>query len=393
MIRLRTLRGRLVAAMLLILVVAVCVSSLLDRLQAGHQVPPEDEPYQDALVLAGFCLPALVLIWVVSSWSLRPIARISEEARRVGPANPALRLSPARLPTEIAPLVNAVNGALDRMAAAFEAERRFTENAAHELRTPLAVLGLRLQRARQSDAGNETLDWAAIEGDLAQVNRLVGQMLDLARKENGGRARPLASRPIVNLSRIAREACAAVLPIAEAHGRSLAVTLPDTMILHGDTDDLRDALRNLLENAILHGSGCVGLHAHINSTQRRIELHVSDEGNGFDPAKIAVVFDRFEKGKASPGIGLGLAIAREVARSHGGDVVAVPGPPGRIELHVPALVEKEPSTGSVGDALGQRHGRLRTDQVTSAKPPIMRPISATQLACRVPPKARHPADP
>ena len=337
MIRLRTLRGRLIAAMLLILVLAVGVSSLLDRLQEGHPVPAEDEPYQDALVLAGFCLPALILIWVVSSWSLRPLARISDEARHVGPANSAARLTTARLPAEIVPLVKSVNGALDRMAAAFEAERRFTENAAHELRTPLAVLGLRLQRARQAGAGNDTPDWSAIEGDLAQLNRLVSQMLDLARKENDGRAREVESRPIVNLSRIAREACAAILPIAEAEGRILSVIIPETMNLRGDADDLRDALRNMLDNAIIHGSDCVYVHAHVNRKEKRIAVRVSDEGAGFDATKMAAVFERFHKGGASQGMGLGLAIVREVARNHGGDVVAFPGPPGRIELHLPAL--------------------------------------------------------
>jgi len=338
MIRLRTLRSRLAAAMLLILLLAVGVSSLLDRLQEGHPVPAEDEPYQDALVLAGFCLPALILIWVISWWSLRPLARISEEARHVGPANPAARLSTARLPSEIVPLVEAVNGALGRMAAAFEVERRFTENAAHELRTPLAVLGLRLQRARQSGAGSDMLDWPEIEGDIAQLNRLVSQMLDLARKENDGRDRDPASRPIVNLSRIAREACAAILPVVEAKGRTLSVAIPDTMRLHGNADDLRDALSNLLDNAIVHGSGCVGLHAHMNNAQMRIELCVSDEGVGFDSEIAATAFERFHKGGASRGTGLGLAIVQEVVRNHGGEIVAVTGPPGRIELHVPAAV-------------------------------------------------------
>ena len=338
MIRLRTLRGRLAAAMLLILVLAVGVSSLLDRLQAGRPVSAEEEPTQDALVLAGFCLPALALIWVVSSWSLRPLARISEEARTVGPMNPSARLSADSLPTEIVPLVEAVNGALDRMSAAFEAERRFTENAAHELRTPLAVLSLRLQRSRHAGAGSGALDWPAIEGDLAQINRLVSQMLELARKENDGRTSEIASRPIVNLSRIAREACAAVLPIVEAQGRSLTVAIPDRMNLRGDADDLRDALRNLLDNAIVHGAGSIGLHARVDMAQKRIELQVGDEGPGFDVGRIEAAFERFSKGSTSHGTGLGLAIVREVARHHGGDVVAFPGPPGRIEMYVPAVV-------------------------------------------------------
>ncbi len=177
MIRICTLRGRLAAAMLLILFVSMGVASVLDRIEQKRSVPAEEEPVQDAVVLAGFFLPALFLIWAVSWWSLRPLARVSQDASNVGPANPALRLSSAGLPTEIVPLVQAVNAALDRMALAFEAERRFTENAAHELRTPLAVLGLRLQRARQSGAGSQGPDWDAIDGDLLQMNRLVIALL------------------------------------------------------------------------------------------------------------------------------------------------------------------------------------------------------------------------
>jgi two-component system sensor histidine kinase QseC len=322
--------------MLLILVLAVGVSSLLDRLQAGRPVEAEDEPYQDALVLAGFFLPALAVIWAVSSWSLRPLARISQEAWNVGPSNPSSRLSPAGLPAEIVPMVVAVNGALDRMAAAFEAERRFTENAAHELRTPLAVLSLRLQRARQPSAGDDGPDWTAIDGDLAQINRLVSQMLDLARKENANRADPALSRPVINLSRIVREACAAILPMVEARGRVLMVTLPDTMRLRGDADDLRDALCNLLENAVLHGEGRIAVDAKLESAHGRIEICVSDEGNGFEAANTNALFERFSKGSRSEGSGLGLAIVREVLRHHGGDAVALPGAPGRVKLYLPA---------------------------------------------------------
>ncbi len=341
MIRLRTLRGRLIAAMLLVLVLAVGASSLLDRLQGGRPVPAADEPYQDGLVLAGFSLPALILIWVVISWSLRPLARASQEARHIGPANPAARLSATGLPTEIVPLVEAVNGALDRMASAFETERRFTENAAHELRTPLAVLGLRLQRAKQSGAGGAGLDWTAIDGDLAQMNRLVSQLLDLARKENAGRTRGGAASPIVNVARIAREACAAILPLVAAQGRTLAITTPDILRAHGDADDLRDALRNLLENALLHGRGHIDVDGRWDSGRGRISVCVSDEGAGFDAANTRTAFERFNKAGLSTGMGLGLAIAREVLLSHGGDVLALPGPPGRVEMYLPGLSDDQ----------------------------------------------------
>ncbi len=332
---LSTLRGRLVVAMLLILVLALGLSALMDMRDARPAAAGlEAEPFQDALVLASFTVPALVLIWLVSSWSLKPLARISQEARRVGPRDPAARLSQAGLPAEIVPLVEAVNGALDRMADAFAAERRFTENAAHELRTPLAVLGLRLQRAKQAgSAPHPDFDWQAIDADLAQMNRLVSQLLDLARKENAGRGEPGATRPCVNLARIAREAGAMVLPMAEAAGRRLTLALPDTLPVRGDENDLRDAIRNLLENAVQHGEGQITLDGYAERAD--MVLLITDEGPGVTPGKEQAVFERFQKDARSEGSGLGLAIVQEVVRNHGGDIAFLPGARCRIEMRLP----------------------------------------------------------
>jgi two-component system sensor histidine kinase QseC len=320
-----TLRGRLAGSMLAIFLAALAVSTLLDRLPAATPTT-ENEPAQDALVLAGCFVPALILIWLIASWSLRPLARASEEAGRIGPRDPAARLSRARLPAEILPLVDAVNGALDRMANAFAAERRFTENAAHELRTPLAVLGLRLQRARAAAPG---LDWPEIDRDLAQMNRLVAQLLDLARKENAGRTE--APEP-VNLARLAREAAAMVLPLAQAQGRELDIDLPDALPMRGQADDLRDALRNLLENAALHGQGNIGLSARIEASE--IVLAVTDQGDGIAEGEQDAVFGRFHKHPSSTGTGLGLAIVREVVRNHGGEVAFLRGSPCVVELRL-----------------------------------------------------------
>ena len=320
--------------MVAILLLAVGTSLVLNLWLATPRAPMlpaelDTEPYQDSLVMAAFAAAALLLIWLVSSWSLRPLARVSQQARSVGPNNAATRLSRDSLPAEIVPLVDAVNGALDRMADAVAAERRFTENAAHELRTPLAVLSLRLQRAQHAMA---PLDWPAIEQDVVSMNRLVGQMLDLARKENAGRTG--AARTPVNLARIAREAAAAVLPLAEARGRAMSIDLPETLPVLGAADDLRDAVINLLENAVLHGSGTIGLSA--STTSGTISLVVSDEGPGVAQPLRQAVFERFNKAAASLGSGLGLAIVREVARSHGGEALFLPGETCRIELTLPA---------------------------------------------------------
>jgi two-component system sensor histidine kinase QseC len=330
----RTLRGRLVVAMAAVFLLSLGVSRVLE--DDDHRHAPltgvlatlDREPYQDAAVLAVFGVPALALIWLVSSWSLRPLVRASAEAANAGPQNPAARISRTGLPAEIAPLVDAVNGALDRMADAMDAERRFTENAAHELRTPLAVLKLRLQRARQAQPTG--FDWAAIEHDLAQMQRLVSQLLDLARKQHATRSERLQGS--VNLSRIAREAAAMVLPLAEAQSRSLTLELPEVLTVTGQPDDLRDALRNLLENALLHGAGAIAIQGYRDSQQAI--LVVSDEGPGIPADRQHRMFERFGKGTGTQGTGLGLAIVREVADAHGASVTVLAGPGCRVEVRM-----------------------------------------------------------
>lgn len=274
------------------------------------------EQAEQVFILAPFALLALIVIWFISSWSLRPLARASREASLVGPANPEMRLSTAGLPKEIQPLVSAVNGALDRLAGAYAAERRLTADAAHELRTPLAVLQLRLQRARASGR----IDWPTIEAELAQMSRLIAQLLDLTRKEALARdARP-DELPIVNLSRVIREAFAMLVPLADLQNRAVHVDLPDSSPVKGDANDLRDMFRNLIENAIVHGRGTVGVTLAMSQEPKpHWHIEVCDEGNGVAAGQEEWVFRRFMKlNPTSPGAGLGLAIVRHVAARHGG---------------------------------------------------------------------------
>jgi two-component system sensor histidine kinase TctE len=311
-----------------------------------------EEGSEQLTVIVPFAILALVLIWPITWWSLRPIARASREAARVGPRRPDLRISPGGLPREIQPLVEAVNGALDRLSRAYASERRLTADAAHELRTPLAVLNLRLQRARLT--GNT--DWDAVERELAQMGRLVDQLLDLARKESLAKEGRAEELPVVNLSRVVREAAATVLPLMEAGGRELDVEVPDTVQVRGNSDDLRDMVRNLLENAIVHGRGRVS--ARIKSADQGsglVAIEVADEGPGVPPGQEEAVFQRFRRLNVdTPGSGLGLAIVRHVARSHGGDAHFLPGR-GCVVVHLPAVAAARP----------QRHRAAETEQSAS----------------------------
>lgn len=341
-----SLRGRLTAAMLLVfslglggaLTLRPLEQSVVVLVLGAYGPPLLQDPYQDVLVLVPFIVAALALIWLVSAWSLRPLARASREAARAGPRNPTARIGTGNLPSEIRPLVDAVNGALDRLADAYAAERRFTADAAHELRTPLAVLNLRLQRAKIAGA----TDWAAIDHELAQMNRLVAQLLDLARKEHEGHSAAASDLPLANLSRIAREAAAAALPLAEAAGRALEVELPDSLPVRGRADDLRDMVRNLLDNALIHGRGTIRLLGRImvDPGELRVVIDVTDEGSGIPAELRGVVFDRFRKGRQdAPGSGLGLAIVREVVQTHGGSIELLSGFGCRAQVRLPAALD------------------------------------------------------
>jgi two-component system sensor histidine kinase TctE len=298
-----------------------------------------DENYESYGILVPFVLASIPLAWWISGWSLRPLARASREAAQIGPTNPGARISTAGMPSEIYPLVVAANGALERLGDAYEAERRLTADAAHQLRTPISVLDLRLQRAQAEGQ----IDWPTITAEMAQLRRVVDQLMALARRDDPAAETHLVRAP-VNLSRLVREAAAMLVPIAERAGRSLAVTAPDELMMQGRPDDLRDMIWNLLDNAIVHGAGPVEVtvRAPSETTEGKIRVDIVDQGEGVASELRERVFERFGKAvSSSPGAGLGLAIARQIARLHGGDIQFVAHAASCVRVAFPA----EPSPG------------------------------------------------
>src|SRR4030088_549361 len=155
------------------------------------------------------------MIWYVIGLNFRSLRAVSEQAAAIGPLSDNTRIVTDDLPSEIMPLVEAFNGALDRLAVAYHSERRLTADAAHELRTPVAVLNLRLQRGQLSGH----IDWPALTREMGQLRRLLDQMLDLARKDGID----YAEREIVRLPRLVRETNAMGLPMAEENGHEITM--------------------------------------------------------------------------------------------------------------------------------------------------------------------------
>jgi len=270
------------------------------------------EDVAPSIVFALFAGLGLAAAWLVALFSLRPVLRASAEAAAIGPDRPSARLSETGLPTEILPLVQAVNAGLDRVAEAYAGEKRFTADAAHALRTPLAVLDLRIQRG----AADGAVDWPAVRSDLAELARLVSGLLSLSKAEG---AAPKPRQP-VNLARLVREAAASLVPRFEAAGRDLVVRAPDEApLMSAEPGPLRDMVCVLIDNALSHGEGRVSVEVEAADDGVLI-VRVSDQGVGVAETEREAVFQRFHKLDAnSPGAGLGLAIARHTARAHGGD--------------------------------------------------------------------------
>ena len=270
--------------------------------------------------------PLLMLaVWWIINRSLAPI----ERARRQVADRAADDFSPladSGLPDEVRPLVDELNLLFGRVRAAFDAQKNFVADAAHELRSPLTALKLQAQALRRSDD-----DSAAREAGIARLNlgidraiRLVEQLLLLAREEAAGEA--TGTREPVKLQEVVKLAVADVLPHAQHKQIDLGVAgdLPaEPMQLSGQPEALRILLRNLLDNAVKYtpASGRVDVSLALDGGQP--VLCVEDSGPGIAAEERERVFDRFFRASgatasaAESGSGLGLAIVKVIAERHG----------------------------------------------------------------------------
>ncbi|MDN5869479.1 MAG: ATP-binding protein [Nitrococcus sp.] len=295
------------------------------------QMPAELERREDFahVVLEEFLTDVAWLIPVVAALTLsigvlslrrglRPLRAVSAQAHRIGPHDPSIRLAAAQLPSELVPLVRAVNQALDRLEVGMEQQRRFTANAAHQLRTPLAILTAGLDVLE----GNGKIQ--ALRGDVARMNRLVDQLLCAARLDSVS----LDLSQIVNLGAVAAQETSALVPLALQKGCAIALEEPDAPIhIKGNPDAIADAVRNLIENAIAHSRSGGEITLSILGPAT---LRVADQGPGIPAGLHEQVFERFwrARGDRRTGAGLGLAIVRDIMRAHGGTVHITDNPGG-----------------------------------------------------------------
>lgn len=282
----------------------------------------------------GWMFPVLTIaVLVIAAWtirtSLRPLRTVSAQAAAISPGAIAVRLSTADLPLELQPVVMAVNEALDRLAKGFETQRQFTADAAHELRTPLAILTAGLENLPT------TGEIERLRLDAERMNRLVAQLLGVARLDG----QPLDVSQTVDLGEVAARVVERFAPLAAKSGCSLAFEpAAGPVLVTGNTDALGDAIRNLVENAIAHSPPGQEVTVGVDTAGA---VWVVDQGPGVPLEDRDRIFERFwrsrERRGASAGAGLGLSIVAEIARAHGGTITVMDAPQGgaRFVLGVP----------------------------------------------------------
>jgi signal transduction histidine kinase len=257
-------------------------------------------------------LPLMAAVLIVGVLTIRdslaPMQELARRAARISPTATDVRLPAAGLPPELKPMVVAINGALERLDEGFRMQREFTADAAHELRTPLAILATNLDSMENRQVA------AALRADVERMGRLVNQLLSVATLE----ALAVAPDEIADLQAIAVDVAGSLAPLALKRGRSLAVTGTSAAVpVRGNAESLRQALRNLIENALQHTPA--GTEVEIEVTDEPA-VHVSDRGPGVPPELRSRVVQRFWRAdrRKGEGSGLGLAIVSRILAAHGG---------------------------------------------------------------------------
>jgi signal transduction histidine kinase len=259
-------------------------------------------------------LPILLVLLVIDIAIFRralfPLRQASEIAQHIGPTRTDIRLPVSEIPSEVRPLVSAVNKALDRLDEGFRLQREFTADAAHELRTPLSILRARV----------ETLDdphvAEALHADIEAMSRVVGQLLDIAELE----AFTIDPAEVADLQGACAEVAGFIAPLALEQRREIALLGATAPVwVKGNAEMIKRAVRNLAENAIRHAPKDTMVEFVVEEDGT---VTVQDRGPGISSEERELIFQRFwRRDRNQQGsTGLGLSIVQRIAELHGATI-------------------------------------------------------------------------
>ncbi len=309
------------------------------------------------VLLAGIATLVVAIFggWFVAGRALAPIKRISRTARAMSEGDLSARIAVEQTDSELEQVASTLNDAFDRLRTVVEQERRFIADASHELRTPISVLRAEMEWALDRDRTPQQYKDALTVGKRAalRMQDIVERLLALVRAEVAPDVQepaPVAMRTLID------EVVAWLKPMAQARDVRLGVN-GDPFTVNGDAEQLREALNNVVANAILYNKPGGSVTITIRQSAGLARIEVADTGIGIPADAVSRVFDRFfrvDKARSreghpnrhptaqSPpmgGSGLGLSIARTVFVSHGGDVTCTsePGVGSMFVITLPAV--------------------------------------------------------
>lgn len=282
------------------------------------------------------------IIWFLSGAALRPVERLRSRAEDISGSDPDRRLPVPDTGDEIERLAHTLNDMLERIEGALARERRLVDDASHELRTPLGILQaeieLALSRSRTTEELVTALRSAGEESE--KLNRLAEDLLVLAPLNRG---RLPIRKERVEVTTLTREVVDGFAGRAKAHTVAIELEGANGFAVDLDPTRLRQALSNLLDNALSHSPAGGTVTVGVRRRETSVEMTVSDEGEGFPVGFLSEAFEPFSRAdgartRRNGGVGLGLSIVRAIVEAHGGTVTASNGARGgaEVRMRIPA---------------------------------------------------------
>ena len=293
-------------------------------------VPENDDSgaAHTVMVMTITLLPLMLVVsiiggWIIAKRAFDPVEKITQTANSISDGNDLTqRIALRKGPSELIALSNTFDGMFDRLERSFSAEKQFTSDASHELRTPITVIKASCDRAKRKDSTREDFleTLSVIDEQADNMSSLVNHLLSLTRLQQGTERYPLDTG---DLSELVREVCEDYIP-EDRRGISLHTDIPEGISARFNAQLFASLIQNLLQNAYRYGVECGNIWLTLRGSGGRACLTVRDDGIGMTAGEQEKVWQRFWQADASrsenSGSGLGLPLVKEIAELHGGTV-------------------------------------------------------------------------